>query len=38
MTLLQKLTAIADALTNVLALTGQVQTALSNLNDFLDAV
>jgi hypothetical protein len=38
MTLLQKLTAIADALTQIVALTGQVQTALTQLDTFLDAV
>jgi hypothetical protein len=38
MTLIQKLTAIADALTTILSLTSQVQTALADLNTFLDTV
>ncbi len=36
MTLLQKIQALATALTDILGLTGQVQTALTDLNTFLD--
>lgn len=38
MTLLQKLQAIATALTDILSLSPQVQTELTALNNFLDSV
>lgn len=38
MTLLQKLQAIATALTEILTLSPQVQTELTALNTFLDTV
>ena len=38
MTLLQKLAALATALSDILSLTSQVQTELTALNTFLDAV
>lgn len=38
MTLLQKLQGIAQALSDILTLTTQVQTALQNLDTFLDTV
>lgn len=38
MTLLQKLQAIATALTDILSLSPQVQTELTNLSSFLDTV
>ena len=38
MTLLQKLQALATALQEVLDLSGDVQTALTSLNTFLDSV
>lgn len=38
LTLLQKISATAQALQDLLALTGQVQAALSNLSSFLDTV
>lgn len=38
MTLLQKLEAIATALTNIISLTSQAQTELTALDTFLDQV
>lgn len=38
MTLLQKLTAIAQALTDIAALAPQVEAALTSLNTFLDSI
>ena len=38
MTLLQKLQAIATALTDIISLTTTAQTALSDLDTFLDTV
>lgn len=38
MTLLQKLQAIATAMTDILTLSPQVQTELTSLNTFLDTV
>jgi len=38
MTLLQKLQAIATAMTEIISLTAQVQTDLTALNTFLDTV
>ena len=38
MTLLQKLQAIATAMSDILSLSGQVQTELTALSNFLDTV
>lgn len=38
MTLLQKLQAIVDAMTQILTKTAEVETALSDLSTFLDTV
>lgn len=38
MTLLQKLQAIATALNEIITLSAQAQTELTNLNNFLDSV
>lgn len=38
MTLLQKLQGIVTVLSDIISLTGQVQTELASLNTFLDSV